>query len=885
MAQDIKQRIVLEGEKEYSSAIKNAQRNLKTLRSELKADTAELGANATAQEKNRVKAKNLQKQIQEQKKVVDTYRAALEEVREKYGDNADAIAKYEQKLNDARTALANMKNQLDQTGNAYRNISAGAQQGILENNALAESFSRISEAAATMSGKIESVFNGVVGTISNAVGAVWGDLMDIAARANSWTDLASYMGSTTEEVQKWDRAISAAQGDFSKLTSMTTKLRYGGKSDKIAEWFEISDENYENDLEYTVAVLQKMVNMEEEMKKNGTWYTAMTEVFGRRMPEDVTWFIDNWQTIQDNLEYFDVENGGPGIDEEQVQTMNDLYLQVGKLQESWKAFKDMVETTMFGKLALNLTSNAQGALDALIAFMDADTQEERDRAIADFQANIEEAFTKIGEAIAAAGTALEEAGSTLQTSENGWVRLLGDVLEKLGKAMEWIADPDNLDAVKTFFETLIAIWAAAQMTKAVGNLLSLANSFKTIHNNRALTNALNNFGNTVNNGGTGAGTGTGTGAGAGGAQTVGNMTVSTETVSNATVANMTVQNMIGGTGTGANNPITTGDGNNGQVSTPYLLPSGSNAALPARSSSGSGQQPLLTSGSGSGGGEVIDLGDGTRLVTDTSGGSPNLSVPDITISADTMMFGADMGLGVSAALMEYDRITKADREKDEYLNELLEKYELDMDRPEVRAAVERAVNGYSVEDYRDENGDIDYDKLLKDGELADLARPSSTATLPGDIEDRFAAIAEEYGTDPNGHHSMSSNRTLSEIWDSISDVLDKTEELYKIANDNVEDDYDDDYDDWDYHSAPDYDSGYYGDDWSIEDIMRDIGGNAGWWKDNSTPDGDRQMRQIMAGLPNDITNGLRQIKVIMDSEQVGYLTAPVVSQYIARNVG
>ena len=66
MANDIKQKIVLEGEKEYNRALSDAKRNLKTLRSELKAETAELGANATAQQKNKVKVKSLQKQIKEQ---------------------------------------------------------------------------------------------------------------------------------------------------------------------------------------------------------------------------------------------------------------------------------------------------------------------------------------------------------------------------------------------------------------------------------------------------------------------------------------------------------------------------------------------------------------------------------------------------------------------------------------------------------------------------------------------------------------------------------------------------------------------------------------------------------------------------------------------------
>ena len=50
MAKEIKQRIVLEGETEYNAAIKEANRNLKTLRSELKAETAEMGRNASQSE-------------------------------------------------------------------------------------------------------------------------------------------------------------------------------------------------------------------------------------------------------------------------------------------------------------------------------------------------------------------------------------------------------------------------------------------------------------------------------------------------------------------------------------------------------------------------------------------------------------------------------------------------------------------------------------------------------------------------------------------------------------------------------------------------------------------------------------------------------------------
>lgn len=478
----IKHRIELEGEKEYNKALAEARRNLKTLKSELKAETAELGANATAQQKNEVKVKSLQKQIKEQEKVVKTYREALEEVREKYGDNEEAIAKWEQKLNDARTSLANMKNQLDQTGGSFSSIEDGAKRSTVETYALAESFGKISDAASSMSGMLESVFSGVIGTIRETIGAVWGELMDIAAKADAWEDLGSFLGASATDVQKWDRAMKAAHGDLSSITNMVTKLKYGGKADKVTEWFGISGENYTNDLEYAQAVLQRMSEMKDDMVKNGTWSKAMGDIFGAKKVQEVDSILSDWPEILRNLKEFDVNNGGIGLSEDELTTMNELYSTVGLLQEKWNAFKESVSTKIFGKLALDITSNAQGALDALIEFMDADTQEERDAAMKKFEENLTEAFTRIGEALRAAAESLGSIGDELQGSENSYVRLLGKVLSGLSEAMEWITGEGNLDKVLNFFRALFDLWIGTKAISAIANIAQLVTNFTNLKN-------------------------------------------------------------------------------------------------------------------------------------------------------------------------------------------------------------------------------------------------------------------------------------------------------------------------------------------------------------------------------------------------------------------
>ena len=123
-----------------------------------------------------------------------------------------------------------------------RTNKKGSTDAALENYALAESFGKISQAAESMSGAVEKVFSGVLNTIRTAIGSVWGELMDIAGKADNYLDLAAYLGASGAEVQKWDRALTATGNSMSTLTSMIARLKYGGKADKVTEWFGISGE-------------------------------------------------------------------------------------------------------------------------------------------------------------------------------------------------------------------------------------------------------------------------------------------------------------------------------------------------------------------------------------------------------------------------------------------------------------------------------------------------------------------------------------------------------------------------------------------------------------------------------------------------------------------
>ena len=474
LANDIKQRIVLDGEQEYNRALAEARRNLKTLRSELKAETAELGANATAQQKNEAKVKSLQKQIKEQEKVVKTYQEALAEVREKYADNEDAIAKWEQKLNDARTTLANMKNSLEDTGKGMEKIGDSAQLSVIAANSLADSLGKVADAGSMISSALEEAFKGIVGRIKDTISEVWESVIDLAARSNNIVDLAGFWNTDPTKIQQWAGAVSYASASLEDISNLVTKIN-AADAKKVAELTGVSNENYEDQWEYAVQVMNAMSEMTTENRNN-----AAFEIFGGRQATKAFDLLNDWETVLEHLDQFDAENGGYGLTEEQLQNMSDLYDKVNGLKQSWQSLKDMATVELFGDLSLNVTGNLQNIVDAFKEYFDAEDDAGRAAALQKIKDNIVEIFTNIRDAINEGLSMLGKLAEELKSSDDSSVRALGEILDKIVQALQWFADPANWQEVVRAFEAIIGVWATGKITAALGNIGRFAGGVGTI---------------------------------------------------------------------------------------------------------------------------------------------------------------------------------------------------------------------------------------------------------------------------------------------------------------------------------------------------------------------------------------------------------------------
>lgn len=113
-------RVVLgvDGEQKFTATMKNLEKQQKAIRAETKNASAALGDNASAYEKNRVKAESLTKQIETQQKKVQTLKEAYEKAVEKKGEDSNVTLDLKAKYESAEAALHNMESSLAKTNKA-----------------------------------------------------------------------------------------------------------------------------------------------------------------------------------------------------------------------------------------------------------------------------------------------------------------------------------------------------------------------------------------------------------------------------------------------------------------------------------------------------------------------------------------------------------------------------------------------------------------------------------------------------------------------------------------------------------------------------------------------------------------------------------------------
>lgn len=489
---EIKQTIRLDGEKEYNAALREANRNLRTLRSELKAETAELGANATAQQKNEARSKSLQKQIKEQEEIVKTLRQALEEAKKDYGDNEDVVAKWETKLNEARATLGNMKNELDGLGQAYESVNESTEMGIVATKSFADSVASIASVGDSVASAIEDIFTGLIDRVTDVVTELWDLIGETAAKANAWTDIAGYWNTDTANVEKWARAIEASGNSFSDFETIVSRINLGGKSKQITEMLGISDVNYEDQWSYAIAVMDRI----SELTSKGSLPDDFWEtVFGEKKATKAMDIVNDWATVQEGLERYDADKGGFGVGSQGIEQMSKLHEQISMVEQDIEAIKDKIAAG-FGTISMDLLFNVSGGLEAINDILNAETEAEREEAVQKLEENVSELFQKVADAIRQGIEILGDVGEELSNSDDPVVAAIGKIMQDIADALEWMVN--HSDEVKIALEAIFGAWLVGRLSSIAGQLTAIVaqiNLIKAFSTEKALADVAGAAGN------------------------------------------------------------------------------------------------------------------------------------------------------------------------------------------------------------------------------------------------------------------------------------------------------------------------------------------------------------------------------------------------------
>ena len=467
----IASKLQLDGEQQYKKALNDAYRSLRVLRSELKAETAELGRNASEQDKARTKMASLQKQIQQQQQIVKTLEKALADSKKEYADNQEVQDKWAEKLNKARAALADMENSLgacedglskfNDSMKETANASGQAVQTVVSFNDAMKSIGNI---ASTLGGAVSGIFTNTLDTMQDMVNGMI-SLMSMAwSAAGEWDQIQTIWGGDLASIEKVYTAMALQGIDASQVTSGIQKFItnvHNGNEDTLAalEQLHLSESQFASHWDFFVAVMNKA-----SMFSGKEQYNLMTALFGDKKGAGMTDMLKNWREAMNRYQK-DVEETGMELSSPELEKLNQVSHKITEIQEMW----NVVKTDIGAKLneILNMDKLSDDALNILrdIGAIFNSQGDSRKELVIKLEDDISSLLKDVSESLGDLGTKLKELGGDLKDSNNPLVSLLGKLIESLGGVLDWIST--NSDTIVAWLNTLLPVMAVNKTSEAL----------------------------------------------------------------------------------------------------------------------------------------------------------------------------------------------------------------------------------------------------------------------------------------------------------------------------------------------------------------------------------------------------------------------------------
>jgi len=205
--------LALDGEKEFREAVKNINKDLSVLGSEMGKVTAEFSDNSNGMGALTSKSEVLNKQLVEQKNKVETLKTALENAKNEFGENSNKVKDWQIQLNNAEKNLAQTETAIKDNTQAIKDYNKN-QLAAIKN----------SEEFKTAQENLGKVFNVVKVAAAAVTAAVVGFAVKAVDTADEIQRLADVTGMSAEQLQEWQYVGNNLGVELTTITGAQAKL-------------------------------------------------------------------------------------------------------------------------------------------------------------------------------------------------------------------------------------------------------------------------------------------------------------------------------------------------------------------------------------------------------------------------------------------------------------------------------------------------------------------------------------------------------------------------------------------------------------------------------------------------------------------------------------
>ena len=468
----ISSKLQLDGEQQYKKALNDAYRSLRVLRSELKAETAELGRNASEQDKARAKMASLQKQIQQQQQIVKTLEKALADSKKEYADNAEVQDKWEEKLNKARAALADMENALGDAKDQIADFNSEMKQASDDSQDAAQAVVSFSDSIKSVGNIVSGigeglsgVFTATLGTVQDIVSEMFGLIGMAYASAGQWKDIQAMWGGNLESIEEIFTGMELRGVDPSKVSSSIQKLIanvHSGNEDaqKALKELGITESDFTSHWDLFTTVMDKLST---QYYTGGKQYDLVADLFGEKKGSDVMIILDEWQKAREKYKS-DILGGGMNKTSAEIEYLDEIGKDIAEVQRTWQAVQESIGAKLSHVLGIDdQTKNTLELLKDVGLLISGEG--DRKEIVVKLTDDLNTWISGIATAVDSLSGELKDIGSALQGSDNSLVSFIGRIISSLGGVLDWLAA--NSESVVGVLETLLKIATINKISEAV----------------------------------------------------------------------------------------------------------------------------------------------------------------------------------------------------------------------------------------------------------------------------------------------------------------------------------------------------------------------------------------------------------------------------------